>query len=299
MSLFLAALWVLDPTSIVWIDPPRTPSPGVEHHTFQSAVLGREVGYRVYLPPSYETDARRRFPVVYWLHGRGGSESRDSFPSATVDKAIEAGDLPPFIVVYANGGQATQWTDWSDGTVRSETLFVRELIPHIDRSYRTLPHRSGRALQGMSMGASGAVRLAFKHPNLFGSVVAFAGGFTDWDTASARDPAAIEQIWGTRSNFERSRPTAHLTRNLPAIRGRLAIMLVVGTQDELATEGTRAMARRLERLQVPHELDEAPGIGHSLKDLAAHVGSRALAFSARHFAEPRQARAPALSARKR
>jgi endo-1,4-beta-xylanase len=69
------------------------------------------------------------------------------------------------------------YSDSFDGQWMAETTVIEELVPHIDATYRTIANRDGRAIQGMSMGGFGALKLAFKYPDLFSSVVAFAGGY--------------------------------------------------------------------------------------------------------------------------
>src|SRR5689334_8734719 len=162
-----------------WNNPPAGPLPaGVRHGTFRSASMGVEVGYNVYLPPDYAADTSRRYPVVYWLHGLGGNETSGVFP-ADVDGAVRAGAVPPLILVSATGGARTRYHDSADGKIMGDTVIARELVAHVDRTYRTVATRGGRSVQGMSMGGNGALKFAFKYPDLFGSVVAFAPALVD------------------------------------------------------------------------------------------------------------------------
>ena len=88
--------------------------------------------------------------------------------------AITADALPPMIMVWVNGPALSFYTDSPDGRVPAEAVFVTELVPHIDATYRTSADPRGRAVEGMSMGGFGALTLAMKHVDLFGSVVAYA-----------------------------------------------------------------------------------------------------------------------------
>jgi S-formylglutathione hydrolase FrmB len=85
--------------------------------------------------------------------------------------------LPPVIVVFPNGGKRSEYRDWAEQNVRIETMIIRELIPHVDGNFRTDRSPRGRALEGMSMGGNGSLKLAFKHPEMFISVVAYAGSY--------------------------------------------------------------------------------------------------------------------------
>src|SRR6478736_2919526 len=58
----------------VWVDPNQSDSNGARYHTFASKTIGGEVSYHIYLPPQYDEQHSRRFPVIYWLHGLGGNQ---------------------------------------------------------------------------------------------------------------------------------------------------------------------------------------------------------------------------------
>ena len=164
------------PHDMIWFNVPKTLEPGVQHQGYQSAAMAKQIGYNIYLPPGYQAGTER-YPVVYWLHGRNNTESSDQYPVRYLADGIAAGKLPPMILVYASGGSQTNYCDSYDGKYLAETTVIKELIPYIDKNYRTIASRGGRALQGMSMGGFGAMRLALKYPDLFSSVVAFAGGY--------------------------------------------------------------------------------------------------------------------------
>src|SRR5436190_1973452 len=171
----LAALFGLAPVMGSWDNPLKDAVPGVEHRTFRSASMKVDVGYNIYLPPGYAAAAAdRRYPVIYWLHGLGGNETSGMFPTAIVDRAIKDKSIPPLIVVFVNGGPRTRYHDSTDGKIMAEPLVAKELIGHIDQTFRTIASPDGRAISGMSMGGNGSLKFAFKYPELFSSAVAFA-----------------------------------------------------------------------------------------------------------------------------
>ena len=91
---------------VTWNNPDGPAVPGVEHGVLRSKAMGREVGYNVYLPPGYK-DGKERYPVLYFLHGAGGSENSDAGGfSGLVRKEIEAKTIPPAICVFPNGGMS-------------------------------------------------------------------------------------------------------------------------------------------------------------------------------------------------
>ncbi|MEM6702747.1 MAG: serine hydrolase, partial [Acidobacteriota bacterium] len=161
-------------------EEPRGESPsGLRHATFRSALLGQDVGYCIYLPPGYDTAAfaERSFPVVYHLHGgRPGNESRSAQLSSFVDAAIRAGRIGPAIYVFPNGGLVSHY-DSDQHHSPGKSVFLQELLPHVESTYRTLPGPGGRALQGFSQGGRGAARVIFEHPELFCSAAPGGAGF--------------------------------------------------------------------------------------------------------------------------
>src|SRR6185312_13946459 len=159
---------------VIWNNPVTFTEPGLSHQTFSSASMGIEVGYSVWLPPGYETSGRR-YPVIYFLHGTSGTESADSPAfSHRLAARLAAGKISPAIYVFPNGG-LSGYRDHSDSNVKVETMITKELIPLIDKKYRTRPDRMSRVIGGFSMGGGGAVRLALPHPDLFSAAASWAG----------------------------------------------------------------------------------------------------------------------------
>jgi enterochelin esterase-like enzyme len=132
----------------------------------------------VYLPPAYQSDPARHFPVLYMLHGFTDDDARwfglrkHWINLHTVlDQALEAGSRE-MIVVMPNAFTVYQGSMYSRSITTGdwETFISRELVAFIDSHYRTLPNRMSRGLAGHSMGGYGALRLAMKHPEVFSAV---------------------------------------------------------------------------------------------------------------------------------
>ena len=137
----------------------------------------------VYLPPGYDADSRRRFPVVFVLTGftgRGRMLLNDNPWSPSLDDRMDgliANGCPETILVMPDcftrfGG--SQYVD-STATGRYETHLVRELIPWVDAHYRTLAAREHRGIAGKSSGGFGAMRLGMLHPDTFGALACHSG----------------------------------------------------------------------------------------------------------------------------
>ena len=141
----------------------------VRQGTFASASLGREVSYVVDLPPSYDSSASRKYPVVYALHGlfegSGFWERRGLAP--ILARLRESGTVPEFLVVAVDGGNSF-FVNAPGG--RYEDLVTKDLVAHVESTYRVVPGRKGRALLGVSMGGYAALHVAFEQPGLVAAV---------------------------------------------------------------------------------------------------------------------------------
>jgi enterochelin esterase family protein len=260
------------PRPVVWNNPDGPKVPGAQHGVLYSKAMDLDVGYNVWLPPSY-ADSRDRYPVIYFLHGAGGNENSDvgGF-SGLVLKAIQARQIPPVICVFPNGGMSG-YADDAATRIMGETLIVSELVPEIDAKYRTVAGRGGRALAGFSMGGGGAVRLALKYPSRFSAAGSLAGAFR---FRGGTDPAGI-----ARDNRERLKDSG------------LRLMLVVGDQDPTFAGHTPLVAA-LSELSLPVEYRVLPNVGHNLgayydqagADLVRFVGARLQGTAAAQPAPP-------------
>jgi len=137
-----------------------------------------------YLPPGYD-ESRQRYPVIYFLAGfTGRGKSHFQIPDpwaqpldARLDRLIASGALPPVICVNPDcftrfGG--SQYAD-SSATGPYERYVTDELVPFVDARFRTLAGRDHRGVTGKSSGGYGALRLAMRHPDVFGALGSHAG----------------------------------------------------------------------------------------------------------------------------
>lgn len=163
-----------DPNTWTWNNPKDLGIEGLQHRTFHSESMDRTVGYQIYLPPEYQSEPNRRFPVVYFLHGAGGNESSDAGLAGRVHTEILAGRIRPTIYVFPNGGKRSGYRDGKESYVRSETMLIEELGRMIDQEFRTIDRPAARAMCGFSMGGGGAMRLTLKYPDRFGAAASLA-----------------------------------------------------------------------------------------------------------------------------
>ncbi len=267
-----------------FLDPERSEPAGTRYRTFVSRTVGGEVSYLIYLPPGYDADPGGRYPVVYWLHGLGGNQRSGATFVAQLDAALRAGQAPPMIAVLVNGLTDSRYVDSADGRRPVETVIVRDLMPHIDQTYRTLARREGRAIEGFSMGGFGAARLGFGHPDLFGAVSIMAGALLDTDSAATSMHAELFQknFGGSRAYFHERSPWVLAARNAPAIRGRTRVRIGVGALDNLY-ERNLTYHEMLERLGVANEFFDVPGVAHNQRLFYEKLGPTAFRFYQQAF----------------
>lgn len=264
-----------------WDNPPKQRVAGMEHRTFRSASMKVTVGCNICLPPQYTEKSNLRFPVIYYLHGYEGNESSFLEYAKYWKDAVQR--FGPAILVFVNGGETSFFCDSPDGSVRGETLIVKELIPHIDEEFRTVVDRSGRSLHGYSMGGFGALKLAFTYPDMFGSVVAYGATLSDAPDFKKHLGKVYAQMFGNDpQRFAASDPLALAERNAAKIRDHVAISIIVGSKDEFL-ERNRALHSKLQQAKIPHTYEEVRGAGHKKDDLYEPSALRAFEFSAKHF----------------
>jgi enterochelin esterase-like enzyme len=137
----------------------------------------------IYLPPSYNRDVKRRYPVIYMLHGFGdtnakwfGAEQKWINLREIFDRAIAKSGVREMIAVVPNAYTRFQGSFYSNSVVTGnwEDFISMDLVRYIDSHYRTLASRDSRGLAGHSMGGYGAIRIGMKHPDVFGSIYAMS-----------------------------------------------------------------------------------------------------------------------------
>ena len=134
----------------------------------------------VYLPPGYELQKKTRYPVVYLLHGFNGfgvgnkcwMREGGNFIVETISRLITERKISPMIVVMPDGSNRYGGSMYTNSitTGNWEDYIARELVALIDKNYRTLPRAESRGIAGHSMGGYGALKIAMKHPDVFGAV---------------------------------------------------------------------------------------------------------------------------------
>lgn len=173
------ALALPSPTPLTcWRQPGQ-----IESGSLHSAWLPLPMEYLVYLPPCYDQQPERRYPVLYLIHGKNyNNDQWDRLgANGVADRLIAAGELAPFLIVMPRD---RNWNEPSDDHFGQVVL--EELMPRIEKDYRTLPERQARAIGGLSRGASWAIHLGLSHWELFSAIGAHSLGVFWEDTSLLR-----------------------------------------------------------------------------------------------------------------
>ena len=215
-------------TLLHYIDPERIyqqifSSSLIKKITFFSPSLGIDKSFYVYFPKAYQ-NLKQRFPVIYllrgheseWINKNQDSTRRGKNIKDVMDDLISSGKINPALVIMPGlssddnhiPGLGVNFADVSltrgkpgIGTGRFEDFFINDLIPYIDKRFRTLADQSNRSIDGFSVGGYAAVMLGLKHPELFTSVGSFDGTHQWKDFDDPRQDQPIDKTWMENEMF--------------------------------------------------------------------------------------------------
>lgn len=279
---------------------------GLRGDTLRSAFVPGEVGVGIYLPPGYGATAGKRYPLLLLLHGGDGSERDLARFAPVIDQAIRDGRTPP-LVVATPGARRSLYMDYRDGSERWETFVVSELLPHLHASLDVSPARKDTLVGGWSMGGLGSLRLAFKHPEIFGAVAALEPAIEPaltWDAIGPRvkfwrSNEVYERVFGAPVDtaFWAANNPASIAQNDPRRLIDLGVYLDVGDQDLLyLNQGVEFLHRILFDAGVAHEYRLVQGGEHVGPSLAPRLLD-ALGFMGRRLDPPNWIDASVLATR--
>lgn len=258
--------------------------------SLQSKILERSVPYCVLLPPSFDTEKTRRYPVLYLLHGLGDNEQMliHSGGMNLVEDLSEQRQIGEFLIVTPSG-DASFYINSRDGKRRYEDFFVQEFMPSVEKKYRARPGRTSRGIGGISMGGYGALHIAFRHPQLFGAVGTHSAALIEkLPNIKAQDSRQISRLRVLGGAFGSPFDPAFWSSNDPltiahtANLAGLKIYFDCGSEDEYGFEaGAAALDKLLTARHIPHEFHLYPG-GHNWIYFAEHLPAL-LEFQSRAF----------------
>ncbi|MDR0763458.1 MAG: esterase family protein [Bacteroidales bacterium] len=164
-----------------------------------SKILGMSIKYSVFLPADYVKNPNKHYPVVYLLHGLGDDHKSWNDQWLNIAARIEnwenTAGLEPMIYIMPQGFRS-YYVNRYDGKFNYMDMFVEELVPEIDRIYRTVADREHRAVVGYSMGGFGAMILASKHPEIFSVSVPLSMSFRTDEQYMTESASGWDNQWG-------------------------------------------------------------------------------------------------------
>lgn len=240
----------------------------------QSDLVPGPVEYYALLPPGYD-DLSEPIPLVLHLHGGGGSRDQLQGQEPRFAAMWEAGTLPPMVIVTPSVTPRCFYMDYQDGSEKWESFLVGPFLAHLRETYNVRTDRRGTLVTGASMGGMGSLRLAFKHPDLFGAVAALEPAIApiyDWKDMRPkhrfwRADDLMESIYGKpvdREYWNANNPATIARQQGEALReSDLRIFLEAGDEDMLwLYEGTEFLHRVLWDQRIRHEYRLYYGADH-------------------------------------
>src|SRR5262249_38515831 len=229
----------------------------------QSNFVNATLAYNVVLPPDYKTPTASRYPVLYLLHGFGGHYNDWVIRTNLADYAAHF----RVIVVTPEGNNSWYVDSVGPSSSKYESYILKELIPDLQKRFRTIESRYGRGIAGLSMGGYGALKFGLKSPGTFAFAASMSGtlAIPTWTDADFQNLKSIRD-----SVFSTFGPVGSETRkanDLFAIVQRLSAAQVstapyiyfdCGTEDFLVSENNR-FAALLREKKLSHEFRELPG----------------------------------------
>jgi enterochelin esterase family protein len=237
-----SGLEVPDP-ELDFYDVKDVPHGEIRVRWYRSTTTGRDREVFIYTPPGYDKDSNTRYPVLYLQHGSGENQTswtRQGKVNLILDNLIAAGRARPMIVVMEQGYATKAGAPPSAGRGNDAfgDLVVRELVPMIDASYRTIADRHHRAIAGLSMGAGQAMRIGLANTDVFGSIASLSGGAREFDPKTSYGGVFADP---------------------KTVNSKLDLLWIgCGTEDRAYT-GAKALHEALEKAQVRHVWFEGAG----------------------------------------
>lgn len=227
--------------------------------SLKSKILNMDRKFAIYLPPDYET-SQRSYPVLYLLHG-GGDDHTGWVQFGEVqnitDKAIREGLATAMIIVMpdANTGRRGYFNDVK-GDWRYEDFFFSELMPHIEKTYRTKNEKRYRAISGLSMGGGGSFMYALHRPDLFSAACPLSAStgplsMDDAKTQLRRNNPALADT--AIANYYQKHSALALVNNMPDSAKKAVRWYIDCGDDDFLYEGNSLVHIAMKKKEIPHE----------------------------------------------
>lgn len=249
-----------------------------ENLHFNSTLLKQEVAYSIILPSDYFSSGKS-YPVIYFLHGLGDNESswlEYGQISQYMDRMVNAGTIAPFICVMPQGFRS-YYSNFYDGSFPYQDMFVKELVPFIDKKYRTQATAPKRGVMGYSMGGFGALVLPIKYPKTFRVSIPLSASIRTDKQYADEDQKGWDQQWGKifgaegksgndriTSYYQQNSPY-HLIKRLKAEDlKQIAFFIENGDKENTLCRSNEELHILMVKRSIPHIYNVRDG-GHEFK----------------------------------
>lgn len=204
------------------------------------------------LPEGYSDTDGEPYPVVYILNGHGGN-NRSWNSVRGIDTLATEYDA---IIVCPDGRNSWYWDSPIDPRMQMESYITRELVPYIDAHYHTVAGPQGRAIAGLSMGGHGALWLAIRHADIFGSAASTSGGVNI--TPFPKKWNMADRLGAYEANPKRWRDHSVMAIADTLSPGRLNLHIDCGTSDFFYKVNNQ-LDSLLNARKIPHTYTTSPG----------------------------------------
>jgi putative tributyrin esterase len=237
--------------------------PSVETVQFHSQLVNASLPYNVILPPGYRVSRTTRYPVLYLLHGHAGHYTDWITRTNVADYAAQY----RMIVVMPEGNNSWYVDSAGVATDKYESYILQELIPDVDKHFRTIQSRYGRAVAGLSMGGYGAIKYGLKYPDRFVFAASMSGAFgvtryTETEMGGSNWEPFLKIFGAEGSATRKANDVFEIARGLsPARVASLPYFYFdCGTEDAAQhVKPNRELSEIFLEKKIAHEYRELPG----------------------------------------
>jgi len=238
-------------------------APTVETVQFRSQLVNAVLPYNVILPSGYRSSRTTRYPVLYLLHGHAGHYTDWITRTNVADYAAQY----RMIVVMPEGNNSWYVDSAGVSTDKYESYVLKELIPDVDKRFRTIQARYGRAVAGLSMGGYGAIKYGLKYPATFVFAASMSGAFgviryTENEMGGSNWEPFLKIFGPAGSDTRKANDVFEIARGLsPARVGSLPYFYFdCGTEDAAQHfKPNRELSEIFLEKKIAHEYRELPG----------------------------------------
>jgi enterochelin esterase-like enzyme len=231
-------------------EPPRfdqiqsVPHGTLQIRSYTSTPYSKQRTLYVYLPPQYDSEPSRRFPVLYLRHGNGDDEtawSLEGRAGVILESLLAEGKAVPMIIVMPYGESNATGGGTREGIASLGKELLDDIIPLVEKNYRTLPGRDNRAIAGLSMGGGQAFTIGLDHLDQFAWVGEFSSGLL------------------SDADFRIEKYMPGLVENAPAVNQKLKLLFLSCGSEDARYQGQLDFRDSLARYNIRHEWYTTPG----------------------------------------